>query len=391
MPLNKQKKIRRETELTFREAMSMIVGHGVGAGILAAPYVASQNSLISLFIAAVIAYFINYLLHLFVAEISLRNDGAQIITCLRRTVFPGKAGGIAVWAAFLILGLSEFVKGAGFITGAAAALSEWTGIPERPAMILYYLLAASVVFRGMKFVGLCEQASVYTMILVIFGLGAAVVSHPKSGFSDRPVDMSFGSFIALYSMLAFSLSSVMSVPQVVKGLNGNVNRIRGAIASGTGINACLILLITVITLFGTGGSVTEDGAMVDLARSLGGWVKTVGLLFTLLAVSTSFWACTLNLRDIIAEKLPVSMTCCFFLATLPCLLLAVTGLSDFVGLTRISGMGTVIAGLAVVPAFLKMRGEPSGNPVCGKFLSLPYGLLIAVFLVLAAMGAAVPL
>lgn len=391
MPLDKQRKIRRETELTFREAMSMIVGHGVGAGILAAPYVASQNSLISLFIAAVIAYFINYLLHLFVAEISLRNDGAQIITCLRRTVFPGKAGGIAVWAAFLILGLSEFVKGAGFITGAAAALSEWTGIPERPAMILYYLLAASVVFRGMKFVGLCEQASVYTMIFVIIGLGAAVVFHPKSGFSDRPVDMSFGSFIALYSMLAFSLSSVMSVPQVVKGLNGNVNRIRGAIASGTGINACLILLITVITLFGTGGSVTEDGAMVDLARSLGGWVKTVGLLFTLLAVSTSFWACTLNLRDIIAEKLPVSMTCCFFLATLPCLLLAVTGLSDFVGLTRISGMGTVIAGLAVVPAFLKMRGEPSGNPVCGKFLSLPYGLLIAVFLVLAAMGAAVPL
>ncbi|MCQ2401590.1 MAG: hypothetical protein MJ059_06680 [Lachnospiraceae bacterium] len=387
----KKKNIRHEADLTFRESMSIVVGHGVGAGILAAPYVASQNSLISLFLASIVAYCINYLLHLFVAELSLRNDGAQIITCLRQTVFSGKMGGIVVWVAFVILGLSEFVKGAGFITGAAAALSEWFGIPDRLAMIIYYLLAAAVVFRGMKFVGLCEQASVYTMIIVIGVLGIAVVLHPKAGFTDKPIDMSFGSFIALYSMLSFSLSSVMSVPQVVKGLEGDVKKIRGAIASGTGINACLILLITVITLYGTGGVVTEDGAMVDLARNLGGWVKVVGLLFTLLAVSTSFWACTLNLRDIIAEKLPISITHCFALATVPCLILAITGMSDFVGLTRLSGMSTVIAGLAIIPAFLKLQNDSSESPICGKFFSLPYGLLIAVFAVIAAIGAAVPL
>lgn len=391
MPQSKRKIIRREADLTFRESMSIIVGHGVGAGILAAPFVASQNSLISLFFAAAVAYCINYLLHLFVAELSLRNDGAQIITCLRQTVFSGKLGGIVVWTAFIILGLSEFVKGAGFITGAAAALSEWFRIPDALAMVIYYTLAAAVVFRGMKFVGLCEQASVYTMIVVLLMLGIAVAVHPKAGFTDKPIDMSFKSFIALYSMLTFSLSSIMSVPQVVKGLQGDVKKIRGAVASGTGINACLILLITVITLYGTGGAVTEDGAMVDLARALGGWVKVVGLLFTLLAVSTSFWACTLNLRDIIAEKLPLSINHCFLLATLPCLILAVTGLSDFVGLTRISGMSTVIAGLAIIPAFIKIQRDSSESPVCGRFFSLPYGLLIAVFSMLAAIGAAVPL
>ena len=41
--------------------------------------------------------------------------------------------------------------------------------------------------------------------------------------------------IALYSMVSFSLSAVMSVPQVVKGLNGDTKRIRGSIAAGTGI------------------------------------------------------------------------------------------------------------------------------------------------------------
>lgn len=386
-----RKIIRHEADLTFRESMSIIVGHGVGAGILAAPFVASQNSLISLFAAAVIAYLINYLLHLFVAELSLRNNGAQIITCLRQTVFSGKTGNVIIWAAFIILGLSEFVKGAGFITGAAATLSEWLGIPERLAMVIYYCAAAAVVFKGMKFVGLCEQASVYTMILVMFVLGTAVILHPKSGFTDKPVDMSFGSFIALYSMLSFSLSSVMSVPQVVKGLSGDVKKVRGAIAAGTGINACLILLITVITLYGTGGIVTEDGAMVDLSRNLGGWVSIVGLLFTLLAVSTSFWACTLNLRDIIFEKLNLNINLCWLLATLPCLLLAAADISDFVGLTRLSGMSTVIAGLAIIPAFIRLQNSSSESPVCGRFFSLPYGILIAFFAVLSAIGAAVPI
>ena len=37
-------KINGESELTFFEAASIIVGHGVGAGILSVPYLASHNS-----------------------------------------------------------------------------------------------------------------------------------------------------------------------------------------------------------------------------------------------------------------------------------------------------------------------------------------------------------
>lgn len=37
-------KINGESELTFMEAASIIVGHGVGAGILSVPYLAAHNS-----------------------------------------------------------------------------------------------------------------------------------------------------------------------------------------------------------------------------------------------------------------------------------------------------------------------------------------------------------
>ena len=36
--------IKGESELTFMEAASIIVGHGVGAGILSVPYLAAHNS-----------------------------------------------------------------------------------------------------------------------------------------------------------------------------------------------------------------------------------------------------------------------------------------------------------------------------------------------------------
>ncbi len=36
--------IESESRLTFFEATSIIVGHGVGSGILAVPYIASRTS-----------------------------------------------------------------------------------------------------------------------------------------------------------------------------------------------------------------------------------------------------------------------------------------------------------------------------------------------------------
>ena len=36
------KQIRGEARLTFMEATSIIVGHGVGSGVLAVPYLASR-------------------------------------------------------------------------------------------------------------------------------------------------------------------------------------------------------------------------------------------------------------------------------------------------------------------------------------------------------------
>lgn len=45
----------------------------------------------------------------------------------------------------------------GFITGAAAVFAAWFGLPSIFGMLLFYVLSASVVYIGMKLVGVCEN------------------------------------------------------------------------------------------------------------------------------------------------------------------------------------------------------------------------------------------
>lgn len=379
------KEIKGEARLTFWEATSIIIGHGVGSGILSVPYLASRNSWRDIIWIIAVVYLVNLLMHLMIAELSYNNNGAQFIKCIEGELFKGKTKKIITWIAFVFLGLSVFANVCGFISGGAAVFASWFGIPSWLGMIIYYVLAASVVLFGMKLVGICEKISVFAMVLVI---GILFVATLIGGYTDFPNKfIASSNLVALYSMVAFALSAVMSVPQVVKGLEGDTKRIRTSIAAGTGINVGLILVITFMTLYACGSNVTDSGALVDLAGSLGGWVAVVGYIFSLLALSTSFWANTLNLRDIINEQTKFGVRISYIIATVPSLLIALIGFSSFVGFTRIASVIQVITGIGIIVAYNKSRKREGNSPICGKFGTLPFQIIVVISSVLATVGA----
>ena len=293
-------KIKGESRLSFFEATSIIVGHGVGAGILSVPYLAAHNSLREILWIIALGYLINIVLHLIIAELSYNNNGAQFVSCFDAELFSGRIKKILTWLTFALLGVSVIVNVSAFLTGAAAVFRSWFGLPDVWGMLLFYVIGAGVVFIGMKLVGICEKIAVGSMLAVI---GILFVATLRSNISPLPGGWhGWNNVLAMYGMVSFSLSAVMSTPQVVKGFEGDPKRIRGSIALGLAINAGMILLITLMTLLGAGQNISEDGALVDLAAHLGGWVSVVGYVFTLLALATSFWANTLNLRDIVGEQ-----------------------------------------------------------------------------------------
>ena len=383
-----EKKIQGEAELTFLEATSIIVGHGVGSGILSVPFLASRNTWWDILWIVAVAYCINLIMHYMIAELSYNNNGAQFIKCFENELFTGKFKKVATWIAFGLLGLSVLVNVAGFIAGAAAVLRSWFGIPDWAGMLLYYAFAALIVFFGMKLVGICEKISVIAMVAVI---GILFVATLLSDTSALPNTFVAGTnLLALFSMVSFSLSAVMSVPQVVKGLKGNTSRIRGSIAAGMGINVGLILIVTFMTLLGAGKGITEDGALVDLANHLGGWVAIVGYVFSLLALSTSFWANTLNLRDIVHEQTKWSIKLSYLVATCPCLVLALVGLQSFVGFTRLASVIQVLTGIGIIISYNRSRKREGVSPICGVFGILIFQILVVLSSLIATVGAVLP-
>lgn len=381
------KKFESEAKLTFGEATSIIVGHGVGSGILAIPYLASRSSVLDFVLLIVLVYCINLLLHLMIAELSYNNGGAQFVRCFQLELFSGKMKAAATWIVFAFLGLSVLMNVSSFVTGAGAALTSWLGLPLIASELIFYVAAAAVVFIGMKAVGICEKISVIGMAAVI---GVLVVATAVSGVQSPALSfVSWGNVLALFSMISFALSAVMSTPQVVKGLQGDAKRIRAAIAAGTGINVLLIAVITLTTLFGVGSDISENGALVDLSAHLGGWVGAVGYIFSLLALATSFWANTLNLRDVVNEQTHWGEKKSWAAASLPSLAVALLGVASFVALTRLASVIQVLTGLGIILAYNRSRKKTGESPIIGRFGALPFQIIVALSSVLATVGSLV--
>ena len=333
----------------------------------------------------IVAYLVALVLHLIIAELSYNNNGAQFVKCFDSELFAGKIKTVLTWTAFILLGVSVIVNVSAFLTGAAAVFAQWCGLPDFVGILVFYVLGASVVFVGMKLVGICEKYAVIAMVVV---MGVIFVATLMRGTEALPTGWrGFNNALALFGMISFSLSAVMSTPQVVKGLGGDKKRIRSSIALGLAVNASLIFLITLTTLLGTGGDVSEKGAFVDLARRFGGWVAVVGYVFTLLALATSFWANTLNLRDIVSEQTGWGRRLSWLIASLPCLVLAMLGLDSFVGFTRFASIIQVVTGIGIIVAYNCSRRRVGKSPICGVFGSLPFQILVVAFTLLASVGA----
>ena len=382
---------RGASRITFWEATSIIVGHGVGSGILSVPYLAAHNSVREILLIAALCYAFNLVLHLIIAELSYNNYGAQFIRCMDQELFGGRSGmkKFLTWGAFITLGASVIFNISAFMTGAAAVFRTWLGLPDWVGILLFYVLGSGVVFCGLKLVGFCEKIAVGTMLIVggiLAEAGLLGQLQPLPGGWHG-----LNNAMALFGMIAFSLSAVMSTPQVVKGLQGEVKSIRRAIATGLAVNVGMILVVAFVTMLCVGSeNITQDGALVDMSKYLGGWVSILGYLFTLLALATSFWANALNLRDIIHEQLKADVRLCWLAATLPCFLIAMFFDNTFVGFTRFASIVQVATGVGIVMAYFYSRKRAGQAKVAGWLGKPVLQVTVMLCTLLASLGALMP-
>ena len=382
-------KIKSEAKLSNFEAISMIVGNSIGTGIIAVPYLARKNSMLDVIILAAVAYVINVILHLVIAELSYNNGGKQLVKSFEGELFHGKAKQVFSWFMFVVYGLAIMVGVSGNINGGAQIFVNWFGIPFTAAQIVYYIVAGSVVFMGMKAVGIAQKYSVILLFGIVGVMSVATFMMPKHEI--QPYPFYWNNLLALYSMVVFATSANQAVIQVVKGLDGDVKRIRTTIFSGFAISTGFVLLVTLTVLWGNSGEVDKEMAYMQLGANIGTWAVVLAGIFSLFALLTTFWTHTLALRDVVHEQVGLGNRLCWVLATIPCILFSIFGVSSFIVLTRLMSGVVVLVSIMLVLTYGKSRRRAGASPICGVVGTLPFQILLVLATVMSAAGAVIKL
>lgn len=383
------KKMNSEAQLTTFEAISMIVGNSIGTGIIAVPYLAVRNSMWDVVWMVAFAYIVNVILHLIIAELSYNNGGVQLVKSFEGELFHGKMKKIFSWIMFIVYGLAIMVGVSGNINGGAQIFVNWFGLPLWAAQLIYYLIAGSVVFMGMKAVGIAQKYSVALLLIIVAVMTAGTFLRPLNTLYTAPFHIN--NLLALYSMVVFATSANQAVIQVVKGLNGDSKRIRKTIFTGFGLSSLFVLVVTLTVLLGTKGAVDKELAYMQLGESIGGLALILAGIFSLFALLTTFWSNTLALRDVVHEQVGTGNRVSWLIATVPCILFAVFGVSSFIVLTRIMSGVVVLVSIMLVLTYGKSRKKVGSSPICGIFGTVPFQVLMMVSTIVSAVGAMLPL
>ncbi len=198
----------REHQLTRWEATSLMVGAGVGAGIMAVPYLTVQVGLVGLALILPVAWAASTLVHLMLAEVLFRTGkDLQIVELMRYYVLKGRVGRWMLWAVFALLSVAFLANLAAYVSGAGEIVARLASIDRHLAEFLVYVVSASVVFFGLKAIGIAERfgALVLVGLVVAIGLGAIPLQfHPPLVPSA-----SASEWLALYGMVMYALLDLL--------------------------------------------------------------------------------------------------------------------------------------------------------------------------------------
>ena len=376
-----------ERQLTSWEATALMVGAGVGAGIMAVPFLAQRVGLLGLAIILPLAWAASALIHLMLAEILFRTGrNLQVVELMRLYVLRGRIGKWILWAVFSLLSIAFLANLAAYVSGAGEIVAGLTGIDRRVAELFIYVVSAGVVFFGLAGVGLAERFGALLLVGLVGMLAVAAIGAPFTaplGPAGPP-----SAWLALYGMVMYAYWTFYSVPQVVKGVGTDHRAAVRAICAGLAINGVLTAIVSVVAL-GISSKVTEV-AIIGIAARLGSSVGVAGSLLVVVALVTSYWSVSLALADILCERTGIPVRLAWLLATLPSLLVLWIGSWQFLEWLRLAaGATAIVVGLITVPMYRaaqKMGAVRDPAWTLGRWGSPLAQAFVVLSLVLMAIG-----
>jgi amino acid permease len=313
------------------EAIAVLTGTIIGAGVLGIPYVVAKAGFLTGAVAIIVLGLALIMLHLYLGEVSLRTKGIHQITGYAK-LYLGKWGERLTVVAMLVGIYGALIA---YIIGEGVALNAIFGINATVASLLFFAVMAAFVFIGLKVIKGSELWLNLVMILVI---GLIIVLSLGKIKATNLADFSFMKLLIPYGVILFAFLGTAAIPELNEILKKERKKLKKAIIIGSLIPLILYFLFALVVV-GVGG--VKEIATVGLGEMIGQHMVVLGNLFAVVAMATSFLALALALKWVFQYDYRINKHIAWGLT---CFIPLAIGLSKVTGFIQVIGIAGAVAG-----------------------------------------------
>jgi tyrosine-specific transport protein len=372
------------------EAIAILVGTVVGAGVLGLPYIVAKSGFWTGILVISFMGIVCTLLYLYLGEVVLRTNGFHQLTGYAER-YLGKTGKW-IMASSMFVGiygaLTAYILGEGKSISALFGLKDVAvnliGISVSSEFVFsfaFFLIVSMIVYLGLETVGESEMfvLPVYIGVIILVCLFSIQYINP-SNFTS--LDLS--NVLMPYGVILFAFLGATAIPEMNEELVKNRRLMKKAILMGMSIPFVLYIIFTFAVVGVTGASTTEV-ATIGLGLTMGKTMLALGNIFAIFAMATSFLALGLALKEMYMFDLKLNEKVSWFLTCFPPLFIVILGVTSF---TKVISLGGTIAGGidGVLIALMAYKAKTLGDrkPEYSIPINIPIVILLSLIFIIGA-------
>jgi len=339
----------------FLQAVAMLVGTTIGAGVLGIPYVVAQAGVLIGAADIIIIGAAIILLNLYLGEIVLRTKGKHQLTGYAQKYLGINGKRImALASVFLIYGaMTAYIIGVG-----EALASIFPGVSAFVFSLLFFAAGSAIVYLGLKAVAESEFL-LTSVVIIILGL-ITVLALFSDQFTTANVTFIDLSKIALpYGVILFAFLGAVAIPEMSEELASRKKLLKKAIIIG-GVIPIIGYAVFAAAVVGITGVETSQIATIKLGEVFGQKMIVFANLFAVFAMSTSFLALGLALKEMYNYDYNINKRLAWLAACVVPITVFVIGIKEFIPLIGL--VGAVAGGvMGIMIVLMHSRAKKLGK------------------------------
>jgi len=338
--------------VSINNAVFMITGMTIGAGILGIPYVVAQVGILIGLAYILVLGIVMLFLNLMIGEIVVRTKESFQL--------PGLAGKYLGGWAKVLMSVIIIVSGIGvllaYLVGEGESLASIFGGTPIWWTVIFWAIGSLLVWRGLQTVKVIEKVLSILVISIILGLSFAFLPHIQVINFNY---LNLGNIFLPFGVILFALNASPSIVEAHALLPGSQQHFRKALIIGTLI-PIFVYIIFALAVVGVMGKETTEIATLGLGNKFGAWVRVLANIFAVFAMGTGFMGLGISLKQSLIWdwKMP-SFFATFFVILFP-LAFFMMGWRNFVNILGVVG-GLFLGIEAILLFFIYWQAKKIGD------------------------------